>query len=142
MAGKRIDPRTIDEQAILEIVSSKNDRIGKLHGECVADVAELTPHSGLSGGSSSEESTQSCLAVSVKQLADYKNTFLQTSPFTDKKTLHIDRSLHHRISALVGITGRGATVSGFVNKVLIDHFEKHSQEVGALLDQYYNSLKH
>ena len=109
MAGKRIDPRTIDEQAILEIVSSKNDRIGKL---------------------------------SVKQLADYKNTFLQTSPFTDKKTLHIDRSLHHRISALVGITGRGATVSGFVNKVLIDHFEKHSQEVGALLDQYYKSLKH
>ena len=85
MAGKRIDPRTIDEQAILEIVSSKNDRIGKLHGECVADVAELTPHSGLSGGSSSEESTQSCLAVSVKQLADYKNTFLQTSPFTDKE---------------------------------------------------------
>ena len=142
MAGKRIDPRTIDEQAILEIVSSKNDRINLPQGKCATVVAEQTPHAGSSEGSSAEDPTQPSFAVVAKQLSDYKNTFLQTSPFTDKKTLHIDRNLHHRISALVGITGRGATVSGFVNKVLIDHFEKHNQEVGALLDQYYKSLKH
>ena len=141
MAGKRIDPRTIDEQAILEIVSSKNDRIGLSVGKCAAAVAKENPRPGFSKDSSQEDEIGSSCPVSEKQLADYKNTFLQSYPFTDRKTLHIDKSLHRRICALVGITGCGATVAGFVNRILINHFDKHSQEIRALLDQYYKSLK-
>ncbi len=43
MAGKRIDPRTIDEQAILEIVSSKNDRIGSLYWVNLCFICDLEP---------------------------------------------------------------------------------------------------
>ena len=142
MAGKRIDPSTIDEQAILEIVSSKNDRIGLSVGKCAATVGKEKPRPDFSKDSSQEKAIESSSYVSEKQLADYKNTFLQSYHFTDRKTLHIDRSLHRRICALVGITGGGATVAGFVNRILLNHFDKHSQEIGALLDQYYKSLKH
>ena len=33
MATKRIDPNSIDEQAILEIVAGKNERVGTLVSE-------------------------------------------------------------------------------------------------------------
>ena len=70
MAGKRIDPSTIDEQAILEIVSSKNDRIGLSVGKCAATVGKEKPRPDFSKDSSQEKAIESSCSVSEKQLVE------------------------------------------------------------------------
>lgn len=43
MATKRIDPKSIDEQAILEIVAGKNERVGTLISETESPRRSATP---------------------------------------------------------------------------------------------------
>lgn len=129
MAGKRIDPSTIDEKAILEIVAGKNNQIGLSHG--VSHKIKIAV-----GKTSSDVSPQE-----HSEINSYRVAFLCKETLVERQALHIERSLHHRISALVNAAGGGATVSGFVTRVLAKHFDEYASQIDILLEQYYKSLK-
>lgn len=142
MAGKRIDPSTIDEKAILEIVAGKNNQIGLSHG--VSHKIKIAV-----GNSSSEDSTKilsekvikSGKPVDLDQIESYRAVFLGKETLIERQALHIEKSLHRRIAALVNAAGGRASVSGFVTRVLAKHFDEYASQIDILLEQYYKSLK-
>lgn len=135
MATKRIDPKSIDEQAILEIVAGKNERVRPLTPGTESlrramDAASLPPVQSVPQP-----------AVSAERMAAYEQEFLRGMTLSEPRSLHIDGELHRRIAALTGISGTQVTVSGFVCHVLEHHFREHGAEIMALHDRYYQSLK-
>lgn len=135
MATKRIDPKSIDEQAILEIVAGKNERIGTL----VPGTESL--RSAVNAMSISPAQPVSHPGISDDRLAAYEQEFLYGETPGACKSLHIDEATHRRIAVLTSISGTQATVSGFVSRVLEHHFREYGAEVMALLERYYQSLK-
>lgn len=136
MATKRIDPKSIDEQAILEIVAGKNERVGT-----IAPGTESL-RSAISTASVPPMQPVPRPSVPVDRLTAYETEFLCAETLEDRKSLHISGELHRRIVALTGIAGAQATVSGFVNRVLEHHFREYGAEIITLLDRYYQSFKH
>jgi len=133
MATKRIDPKSIDEQAILEIVAGKNERIGTLISETESSRRSASPVPPIQ---SVPQPT-----VSAERMAAYEREFLRGVTLSEHRSLHIDGKIHRRITALTGISGTQVTVSGFVNRVLEHHFREYGAEIMALLNRYYQSLK-
>ena len=105
MATKRIDPKSIDEQAILEIVASKNERIGTL----VPGTESL--RSAVNAMSISPAQPVSHPGISDDRLAAYEQEFLYGETPGVCKSLHIDEATHRRIAVLTSISGTQATVS-------------------------------
>ena len=136
MTTKRIDPKSIDEQAILEIVAGKNEHIGTT----ISDVQ--TSHSVLPQSVAPLVEPAPQPKVSADRITAYETEFLYAEALEDRKSLHISGELHRRIVALTGIAGTRATVSGFVNRVLEHHFREYGTEIMTLLDRYYQSFKH
>ena len=55
--------------------------------------------------------------------------------------VYIDRELHRKISVIVGIAGkRQLTVGNYIDNVLREHFENHSDEVKAYCQKSYNKI--
>lgn len=140
MGNKLIDPRTIDEQVILEIVSGKNAR----------PFAPSNTTSGDDKPTSTSATKQSPVTKPGSQppsedqdaLDRYETMFLHPGHIASRKSLHIDADIHRRISALVGAAARNdLTVSGFVNGILTRHFEEYGELIAQFLDKYYQSLK-
>lgn len=142
MAGKRIDPSTIDEKAILEIVAGKNNQIGLSHGVShkIKIAVGNAPSNALRQGHT-ERNLLSSTSIASDQIDCYREAFLQTEFLLERQSLHIEKRLHHQITALVNAAGSNATVSGFVTRVLSKHFEEYGSQIGMLLDQYYKTLK-
>lgn len=135
MATRRIDPKSIDEQAILEIVAGKNERIGATASNAQEQRLAI-PSPPISPAPPEPQP-----AMPAERLAAYEREFLCRESSGERKSLHIDGELHRRIAALTSISGTQATVSGFVNRVLEHHFREYGAEVMALLERYYQSLK-
>ncbi len=135
MAKKRIDPQTIDEQSILDIVAGKNARLYSPVHTATSIVDRQTSQA--IAPSNNEE-----LAESRRSLSEYEARFLHPGHIDSRKSLHIDVTIHRRICALVGAAARqDLTVSGFVNGVLARHFEDYGELIAQFLDQHYQSLK-
>ena len=135
MATKRIDPKSIDEQAILEIVARKNERVGTLVSETES------PRSAVRVTSVPPIRSVPQPTVSAERMAAYEREFLRGVTLSEHRSLHIDGKIHRRIAALTGISGTQVTVSGFVNRVLEHHFREYGAEIMALLNRYYQSFK-
>ena len=60
---------------------------------------------------------------------------------TGRQGVYIDKELHQKISVIVGIAGkRQLTVGNYIDNVLKEHFEKHSDEVKTYLQKSYNKI--
>lgn len=135
MAKKRIDPQTIDEQSILDIVAGKNARL--YSPVYTATSIEDCPIS-QTIAPLNNENVVGCRG----SLSEYEARFLHPGHINSRKSLHIDATIHRRICALVGAAARqDLTVSGFVNGVLVHHFEEYGELIIQFLDQHYQSLK-
>ena len=63
-------------------------------------------------------------------LADFIRRFLTPYKCEGRQGVYIDKELHQKISVIVGIAGkRQLTVGNYIDNVLKEHFEKHSEEV-------------
>ena len=71
MATKRIDPNSIDEQAILEIVAGKNERVGTLVSETES------PRSAVRVTSVPPIQSVPQPTVSAERMAAYEREFLR-----------------------------------------------------------------
>lgn len=74
-------------------------------------------------------------------LAEFMRRFLTPYKCEGRQGAYIDRELHQKISVIVGIAGkRQLTVGNYIDNVLREHFEKHSDEVKAYCQKSYNKI--
>ena len=74
-------------------------------------------------------------------LADFIRRFLTPYKCEGRQGVYIDKELHLKISIIVGIAGkRQLTVGNYIDNVLKEHFEKHSEEVKTYLQKSYNKI--
>lgn len=74
-------------------------------------------------------------------LADFIRRFLTPYKCEGRQGVYIDKELHQKISVIVGIAGkRQLTVGNYIDNVLKEHFEKHSEEVKTYLQKSYNKI--
>ena len=74
-------------------------------------------------------------------LADFIRRFLTPYKCEGRQGVYIDKELHQKISVIVGIAGkRQLTVGNYIDNVLKEHFERHSEEVKAHLQKSYNKI--
>lgn len=74
-------------------------------------------------------------------LADFIRKFLTPYKCEGRQGVYIDKELHQKISVIVGIAGkRQLTVGNYIDNVLKEHFEKHSDEVKTYLQKSYNKI--
>ena len=74
-------------------------------------------------------------------LADFIRRFLTPYKCEGRQGVYIDKELHQKISVIVGIAGkRQLTVGNYIDNVLKEHFERHSEEVKAYLQKSYNKI--
>ena len=67
--------------------------------------------------------------------------FLTPYKCESRQGVYIDRELHQKISVIVGIAGkRQLTVGNYIDNVLREHFEKHSDEVKTYCQKSYNKI--
>lgn len=127
---KKVNPREIDEKAILE-------RVAALGAQGV--YTSSTPRK---RAAEENDGIEVPPEFSEKEMQDYISRYLGRFRSQGRKSLHLSSSLHRRISALVWAAGSGeATVAGFVNHVLEEHFRKNEGLIKSIMEKYYQSVK-
>lgn len=132
---KKVNPRSIDEKAILEIVAGKGSGLSILSEPSPRkeDVAEVIPPVSTVSGKH---------VFTDEQRATFTADFLNIPRSTSSTTLHIDNDIHRRISSLVwGIGNRKVTVAGVANRILELFFEQNEELVHSIIEKHCESLK-
>ena len=89
-----------------------------------------------------EEMPEKAASKTLKAaLAEFMRRFLTPYKCEGRLGVYIDKELHQKISVIVGIAGkRQLTVGNYIDNVLREHFEKHSDEVKAYCQKSYNKI--
>ena len=89
-----------------------------------------------------EEMPEKAASKTLKAaLAEFMRRFLTPYKCEGRQCVYIDKELHQKISVIVGIAGkRQLTVGNYIDNVLREHFEKHSDEVKAYCQKSYNKI--
>lgn len=89
-----------------------------------------------------EEMPEKAASKTLKAaLAEFMRRFLTPYKCKGRQGVYIDKELHQKISVIVGIAGkRQLTVGNYIDNVLREHFEKHSDEVKAYCQKSYNKI--
>ena len=92
--------------------------------------------------SEAEEMPEKTASQTLKAAqAEFMRRFLTPYKCEGRQGVYIDKELHRKISVIVGIAGkRQLTVGNYIDNVLREHFEKHSDEVKAYCQKSYNKI--
>ena len=72
---------------------------------------------------------------------DYTARFLVSRPCNERQGVYIDRALHRKITALIGLLGkRNLTVGSFIDNILAYHFEQYGERIRQLCSKDLNKL--
>jgi hypothetical protein len=75
-----------------------------------------------------------------EQPESYTGTYFRRIDFTDRQPLYITRATHEKLMLIVNIIGgRKATISSYVENILLQHLDSHREEIGRLFDEHYIS---
>lgn len=73
------------------------------------------------------------------QEGDYKDTYFARIDFSDRQPLYITRSTHETLMRIVSIVGgRKATISSYVENIILRHLESYGEEINRLYDDHYS----
>ena len=77
-----------------------------------------------------------------EQQESYKDTYFRRVDFSDRQPLYITRTTHEKLMMIVNlIGGRKATISSFVENVVLQHLESHREEINRLFDEHYTKSR-
>ncbi|MDR1864163.1 MAG: DUF3408 domain-containing protein [Bacteroidales bacterium] len=78
-------------------------------------------------------SRQTFSGQAEKSGQDYKAIFLQKNEFRTRQCVHVSQRIHATVTAIVRvIADREVTVGGYIDNVLLQHFETHRDEINEL----------
>lgn len=72
--------------------------------------------------------------------ADYRETYFQKMELPDRQPIYVSRSTHEKLMKIVMVIGeRKATVSSYVETIILHHFDQHQDEINELYKQTFES---
>ena len=72
---------------------------------------------------------------------DFKTLFFSCMELEDRQPLYVSRKVHERITAIVNeVGGRRATVSSYVENIMLHHLETFKTEIGKLYEEKFKHL--
>lgn len=68
--------------------------------------------------------------------SDYETLFFQKMELANRRSVYVSHSTHEKLTRIVALLGKGkATVSSYVETILLQHFESHKAEINELYKQ-------
>lgn len=69
---------------------------------------------------------------------DYRETYFGRVDLTDRQPLYVSRTTHEKLMKIVTVIGgRKATVSSYVENILLRHFEQFQDEINELYESKF-----
>lgn len=69
---------------------------------------------------------------------NYKETFFEKVDFSDRQQISISRETHLTLFSVVNmIGGHKATISSYVENIILQHLESHKEEINHLYENQY-----
>lgn len=69
---------------------------------------------------------------------DYRETYFMRVDLTDRQPLYVSRTTHEKLMKIVTVIGgRKATVSGYVENILLRHFDQFQDEINELYESKF-----
>jgi len=69
---------------------------------------------------------------------DYRETYFEKVDLTDRQSLYISRETHLTLFSIVSmIGGHKATISSYVENIILQHLESHKEEINNLYETQY-----
>ena len=70
--------------------------------------------------------------------SDYRATYFMRVDLTDRQPLYVSRTTHEKLMKIVTVIGgRKATVSSYVENILLRHFEQFQDEINELYESKF-----
>lgn len=70
---------------------------------------------------------------------DYRETYFQKVELADRQPLYVSRATHEKLMRIVTVIGgRKATVSSYVENILLRHFEQFQDEINTLYESHFH----
>ena len=69
---------------------------------------------------------------------DYRETYFMRVDLTDRQPLYVSRATHEKLMKIVTVIGgRKATVSSYVENILLRHFDQYQDEINELYESKF-----
>lgn len=69
---------------------------------------------------------------------DYRETYFMRVDLTDRQPLYVSRTTHEKLMKIVTVIGgRKATVSSYVENILLRHFDQFQEEINELYESKF-----
>lgn len=70
--------------------------------------------------------------------SDYRETYFMRVDLTDRQPLYVSRTTHEKLMKIVTVIGgRKATVSSYVENILLRHFDQYQDEINELYESKF-----
>ena len=134
----------IDEDFMKELIS-QGLPVKKQETPTVAETKEETPDTPTNvpeqepkreTETPKEEKTVKEPARRKKSISgDYRETYFGRVDLTDRQPLYVSRTTHEKLMKIVTVIGgRKATVSSYVENILLRHFDQYQDEINELYE--------
>lgn len=129
---KKIDPRQIDEKAILEKVAALGAQ--GIYSSCSSKAMPARKEDDAplpeTGGTSAEQ-----------DIGEYINSHLNDFSSPGRNPLHIDKEAYRLLADLVWIVRRkDFTIAGVASRIIMDHFREKSGLIEKIKEFYKQQL--
>lgn len=128
---KKIDPRQIDEKAILEKVAALGAQgvYTSSSPKAIPSVKEENPY-------------LDKRVISVEhEIAEYINSHLNDFSSPERNPLHIDKEAYRLLSDLVWIVRRkDFTIAGIASRIIIEHFRNNAALIEKIKEFYKKQM--
>ena len=72
---------------------------------------------------------------------DYRETYFGRVDLTNRQPLYVSRTTHEKLMKIVNVIGgRKATVSSYVENILLRHFDQYQDEINELYESKFEKL--
>ena len=69
---------------------------------------------------------------------DYRKTYFEKVDLTDRQSLYVSRETHLTLFSIVSmIGGHKATISSYVENIILQHLENHKEEINQLYENQF-----
>ena len=136
----------IDEDFMKEIISQglpvKKQETPLVTVETEVEVPNIpmaTPEQEPKPETTKEEKTVKEPARRKKSVSgDYRETYFARVDLTDRQPLYVSRTTHEKLMKIVTVIGgRKATVSSYVENILLRHFDQYQDEINELYESKF-----
>lgn len=105
----------------------------------IPDTPAITPEQEPKPETVKEEKTAKEPARRKKSVSgDYRETYFARVDLTDRQPLYVSRTTHEKLMKIVTVIGgRKATVSSYVENILLRHFDQYQDEINELYESKF-----